>query len=57
MKRAITANDVAFAYEIRQEYKWHWKKIAKFIGCNKGNLIHYVKQFEQNGIRWGFNYD
>ena len=52
MVRKLTSSDIAFAYELHQEYNWSYRKIAKFIGCNKGNLITYIKRFEKEGVLW-----
>ena len=51
--RAIPLQDLALAYELRQEYKMHWKRIAQLLGCDSRALNQAVIRATKNGISNG----
>ena len=42
--RAIPIETLAFAYELRQEYKWSWKAIARELQLDAKKLCGAVNQ-------------
>lgn len=48
--RSIPIEDLALAYELRQEYGMTWKTIARMVGCNHNTLRSYVSQAINSGL-------
>jgi hypothetical protein len=48
--RAIPIDVLAFAYELRQEYRWPWKKIARELQTDAKKLCGAVNQAVKLGV-------
>lgn len=46
----IPHEDVALAYELRQEYRMPWKQIARLLGYDSQRLRQVVHRAVANGL-------
>lgn len=46
----IPHEDVALAYELRQEYRMPWKQIARLLGYGSKRLHQVVRRAVVNGL-------
>lgn len=49
--RTLTADNLAFAYELKNE-GWTYENIAEFIGCTREHLNETILRCERGGIAW-----
>lgn len=47
----VPAHDIAFAYELRQEYGMCWKRIAQLTGYEPELIYHAVYRALRRGVR------
>lgn len=50
--RHLTAETLAFAYELRQEYGWKYDAIALFLGVDRSHLNVAIRRCERDGLGW-----
>lgn len=48
--KPIPNDDVALAYELRQEYRMPWKQIARLLGYGSQRLYQVVRRAVAEGL-------